>query len=63
VVWASLRALYGVRQLRHASKVVLATTSYFSPDAYKEFASVMPWELELNDYDQIVEWLNEYGHK
>lgn len=58
-----VRQLYGVRQLRHASKAVLATTSYFSDDAYKEFASVMPWELELNDYRQILEWLNAYGRK
>lgn len=37
-----VRELYAVRQLRHASKAVLATTSYFSKDAYSEFESVMP---------------------
>jgi len=28
---------------------VLATTSYFFADASREFAPVMPWELELSD--------------
>jgi len=58
-----VRELYAVRQLRHASKAMLATTSYFSPDAYREFDSVMPWELELSDYDQILDWLKAYGGK
>jgi hypothetical protein len=58
-----VRQLYAVRQLRHASKAMLATTSYFSPDAYKEFAEVIPWELELDDYDQILKWLKSYGRK
>jgi DNA polymerase III delta prime subunit len=58
-----VRQLYAVRQLKHASKVILATTSHFSPDAYREFDAVMPWEIELSDYDQIVEWLQVYrGH-
>jgi hypothetical protein len=55
-----VRQLYAVRQLRHASKAVLATTSYFSPDACKEFAEFIPWELELDDYDQILRWLKSY---
>lgn len=58
-----VRELYAVRQLHHASKAVLATTSCFSEDAYREFASVMPWELELSDYQQILEWLKAYGRK
>ena len=56
-----VRQLYAVRQLRHASKAVLATTSRFSRDAYEEFAEVIPWELELNDYDEILKWLKAYG--
>ena len=56
-----VRQLYAVRQLRHASKAILATTSHFSPDVFREFASVMPWELELSDYNEILKWLNAYG--
>lgn len=56
-----VRQLYAVRQLRHASKAILATTSHFSPDVFREFASVIPWELELSDYNEILKWLNAYG--
>jgi hypothetical protein len=40
---------------------MLATTSYFSPAAQREFAPVIPWELELSDYNQILSWIKEYG--
>lgn len=56
-----VRELYGVRQLHRVSKVMLATTSYFSPAAQREFAPVIPWELELSDYNQILSWIKEYG--
>jgi hypothetical protein len=56
-----VRQLYAVRQLHHASKAILATTSHFSPDVFREFDAVMPWELELSDYGQILKWLRAYG--
>ena len=56
-----VRQLYAVRQMHHASKAMLATTSHFSPDVYKQFDSVMPWELELKDFKDILEWLKAYG--
>jgi len=61
-----VRALYGVKNTRGGpNKVILATTSTFTNDAYK-FASeetLSEWEIALVDYNQIIEWIGEYSAK
>lgn len=53
-----VRELFGVKQDFGASKAILATTVYFTPDAQK-FIDRHYWELEGRDYDGIVSWLNQ----
>jgi hypothetical protein len=50
-----VRALYGVKVLNSASKAILATSSYVSKDAKREFSRVIPWELELMESNKILE--------
>ena len=54
---SAIRELYAVKQRKHASKAMLATTSYVSDVARREFYDVIPWELELKEYDDLVAWL------
>lgn len=56
-----VRSLYGVRQVRHASQVVLATSSYVSEDAKREFQHVIPHELGIMERDEIIEWCRQAG--
>jgi hypothetical protein len=51
-----VRSLYGIRQVQRASQVVLATTSYVSREAKRQFSSVIPWELDLLERDKILHW-------
>jgi hypothetical protein len=55
-----VRALYGVRSLNAVSQVVLATTSRVSDAAKKEFARVIPWELDFIERDAILSWCRRY---
>ncbi len=58
----TVRALFGVKSDERATKAILATTSYFSPDAHQYFARNR-WELEGKDFDGIVDWIRLYlGH-
>ncbi len=52
------RALYGVKTDLKVASMMLATTSYFSRDLHAYKAS--RYDLELRDYEGILEWLNEY---
>ncbi|MCP3933603.1 MAG: GAF domain-containing protein [Bacteroidetes bacterium] len=52
-----IRELYSVKQRQKATKAILATTSYVSPDAKKEFVDVIPWELQLLEYDDLICWI------
>jgi HJR/Mrr/RecB family endonuclease len=56
---APVRELYGVKVDDGASKAILATTSYFTPDA-KLFSEKHRWELELRDFEAIKGWIAEY---
>ncbi|HEX6746491.1 MAG TPA: restriction endonuclease [Longimicrobium sp.] len=58
---AVVRALYGIRALNRASQVVLATSSYVSRDAKKEFRHAIPHELGLLERDAILEWCRGAG--
>ncbi|WP_224962801.1 restriction endonuclease [Geomonas subterranea] len=54
-----VRNLYGVQMQEGANKSILATTSYFTPDA-KKFASAKnttEWAMALKDYDDIISWV------
>lgn len=54
-----VRALYGIRAANSASQVVLATSSYVSLAARKEFKRVIPWELDFLERDTILRWCKE----
>lgn len=57
---ARLRELFGTRQIRGASQVILATSSYVSTDARREFLAHMPHELDIIERDKILEWCHAY---
>ncbi|MDO9341184.1 MAG: restriction endonuclease [Bacteroidales bacterium] len=54
-----VRELYGVKQDEKASKAILATTTYFSPDAL-QFFDRNKWELEPKDFNGVMNWISEY---
>lgn len=56
---STVRELYGVKVDDGASKAILATTTYFSPDA-KLFSEKHRWELELRDFEAVKAWVAEY---
>lgn len=56
---STVRELYGVKVSDGASKAILATTTYFSPDA-KRFSEKHLWELELKDFEAIRGWIARY---
>lgn len=54
-----VRSLYGVQMQEGANKSVVATTSYFSPEA-KEFSNIINttrWHMSLKDHNDVMEWL------
>ena len=57
-----VRGLYGVVGQKHATKGLVATTSYFSSDA-KEFHKDVQYHLELTDYDKLCAMLGEWKIK
>lgn len=54
-----VRELFGVKQDEKASKAILATTTYFSPDAL-QFFERNKWELEPKDFEGINNWIADY---
>jgi len=54
-----IRSLYSVRLSHPASQVVLATSSHVSSDAKREFARVVPWELDFLERDAILSWCKQ----
>jgi restriction endonuclease Mrr len=56
---STVRELYGVKSDEGASKAILATTTYFSPDA-RQFSERHKWELELRDFEAIHSWIRQY---
>ena len=55
-----VRALYGVKKLHYATQAILATSSYVSRDAKKEFSRVIPWEIDFVERERILEWCTKY---
>ncbi len=56
-----VRQLYGVIQEERVSGGIVATTSYFSPDA-KNFCDRVKYQVGLKDYVDIQKWLKEVVH-
>jgi len=54
-----VRALFGVKHDRGASKAIIATTSGFTRPA-RAFAEAHRWDLELKDFDGIMNWVEAY---
>jgi len=54
-----VRNLYGVQAQEGANKSVLATTSYFTPDAKKfaETVNTTQWAMDLKGYEDIIRWI------
>lgn len=51
-----IRSLYGLKSLYPVNKVMLATSSYVSLPAKKEFQRITPWELDYLERDKILSW-------
>jgi Restriction endonuclease len=54
-----IRSFYGIKQAKAASQLVLVTSSFVSLDAKKEFARVVPWELDFFERDKILDWCRD----
>lgn len=55
-----VRSLYGLRAVESFSQVMLATSTYVSEPAKKQFARVVPWELDFIERDAILDWCKTY---
>ena len=55
-----VRALHGVKVRSGANQVVIATSSFVSPDAKNEYSRLIPWELDIMEYEEIIDWCREY---
>lgn len=55
-----VRSLYGVQVCEGANKSVLATTSYFTPDAKKfaDTARSTEWAMDLKGYNDVMLWIS-----
>ena len=54
-----IRQVTGVHHIKRATKSLIVTTSFFSPDAIKE-AKAFENQLDLKDYESIKKWLRKY---
>jgi DNA-binding CsgD family transcriptional regulator len=54
-----VREIMGVKEIKGATKAILATTTYFSKPAIME-SEIVKWELDLRDYEGILDWLEQY---
>jgi HJR/Mrr/RecB family endonuclease len=57
---SAIRELYAVKHINHATKAMLATTSYVSKAAKTEFRDVIPWELEFREFQDLTVWLKRH---
>jgi|GEM_PF-3892498 len=55
----TIRELYGVKSHEKATKAIIATSTYFSPQAI-EMVEEHCWELEAKDYEGILDWIEKY---
>lgn len=54
-----VRELLGVKNDENATKGILVTTAYFSPDA-KLLFDRHPWVLEPKEFNDLQEWIDHY---
>lgn len=54
------RFLWTIDHKDRASCGLIATTSYFSLEAMR-VQSMFQWKLKLKDFDNLCEWLSQYG--
>ncbi len=54
-----VRELLGVKAHERATKAILATTTFFTPDAIR-FSKEHEWELELRDFEGLQCWFVDY---
>lgn len=54
------RFLYTIRDQDKASAGLIATTSYFSPDAHA-VAKKHQWQMSLADHSRLIGWLENFG--
>ncbi len=54
------RFLWTIEQKDRASCGLIATTSYFSPDAVR-LQTDYSWRIKLRDFDGLKQWLSQYG--
>jgi HJR/Mrr/RecB family endonuclease len=55
-----IRGFSYVVNTKQANKGIIFTTSYFTADARKEQQQYMPYLLDLNDYHDVINWINAY---
>lgn len=55
-----VRSLYGLRAVESFSQVILATSTYVSEPAKRQFERVVPWELDFIERDAILDWCKTY---
>jgi hypothetical protein len=55
----AVRGLYGVKQAERASQGIFITTSSYTKTAL-DFANPLKYELSLNDYNNLQQWINDY---
>lgn len=55
-----VRNLYGVLMHERATYAMIATTSYFTDDAW-QFQDTIKYQMSLKDYQDISVWLKRYG--
>jgi len=53
-----IRSLYTVKNDLSVGNIMLATSSYFSPEVYKYQSS--KFDLDLRDYSKVIDWINDY---
>jgi restriction endonuclease Mrr len=55
-----VRGLYGVQMAERYNQGIIATTSTFTKDAI-DFVKPLKFQLELKGFDDIKEWIKNYG--
>jgi HJR/Mrr/RecB family endonuclease len=54
-----VRQLLGVVEDERATKGIVVTTTYFSPEA-RALEMRNEWRLELKEHDQVIDWIGQY---
>lgn len=55
-----VRSLLFVVQDIKANKGIICTSSYFSADVRRQFKEYLPYQLELRDNNDLLDWISKY---